>query len=91
MIDRKTVLLALATGVVAGSLASMGRRKYELRKMRAIRSSFRPHSNAGNYLVRITGGPSWAVDEFATFDAAENKIILEGEEFEAGEFEFILA
>lgn len=89
--DRKTSLLLLAVGVIGGTLAIGLQRTYALKKARALRASYRPHFKDGCYLVKITDGPSWAVGEFGTFDASLNKVLIEGEEFEADEFEFILA
>lgn len=89
--DKNTTFLLLGVGLIAGCLFSMTRRTEALKKARALRNSYRPTSNHGVYLVRITGGPAWAIDEFATYDADSNRIILEGEDFEADTFEFILA
>lgn len=90
MTDRKTILLLAALGVVAGICAYGARRRYELRKARALRASFRPHFTNGCYMVKIVDGPNWAIGEFGTFDASADLIVIEGEEFDAQEFEFIL-
>jgi hypothetical protein len=89
--DRKTSLLLLAVGVIGATLAVGARRQYALKKARALRASYRPHYKDGCHLVKITDGPAWSIGEFATFDAAQNKVLIEGEEFDAEEFEFILA
>jgi hypothetical protein len=89
--DRKTSLLLLAMGIIGATLAVGAQRSYALKKARALRDSYRPHFRDGCYLVKITAGPAWSVGEFGTFDAAQNKVLLEGEEFEAEDFEFILA
>lgn len=89
--DRKTTLLLIALGIIGGTLTVAARRSYALKKARALRASYRPHFKDGCYLVKITDGPVWAVGEFGTFDAAQNKVLIEGEEFNADDFEFILA
>lgn len=89
--DRKTTLLLLAVGLIGGTLALGTQRAYALKKARALRASYRPHFNDGCYLVKITDGPLWSIGEFGTFDAAQNKVLIEGEEFDAEDFEFILA
>jgi hypothetical protein len=89
--DRKTLLLVLALGVVAGVCVFGAKRRNDLRKARALRASFRPHFTNGCYMVKIVDGPNWSIGEFGTFDAAANRILIEGEDFDAQEFEFILA
>ncbi|MDX6766971.1 MAG: hypothetical protein SFU85_09280 [Candidatus Methylacidiphilales bacterium] len=89
--DRQTSLLLLAFGIIGTTLAVGAQRTHALKKARALRASFRPHFREGCYLVKIIAGPKWSVGEFGTFDAAQNKVLIEGEEFDAEEFEFILA
>ncbi len=89
--DRKTLLLLAFVGLTAGMCAFSAKRRYELKKARALRASFRPHFTNGCYMVKIVDGPNWAIGEFGTFDAAGNRILIEGEEFDAQDFEFILA
>lgn len=89
--DRKTVILLALLGVVAGACVFGAKRRYDLRKARALRASFRPNYTNGCYMVKIVDGPNWSIGEFGTFDAASNKILIEGEDFDAQDFEFILA
>jgi hypothetical protein len=89
--DRKTILLVAALGVAAGVCAFGAKRRYDLKKARALRASFRPNYTNGCYMVKIVDGPNWSIGEFGTYDAGASKILIEGEEFEANEFEFILA
>lgn len=89
--DRKTILLLLGLGIIGGACAFGARRRYALKKARALRSSLRPHFTIGCYMVKIIDGPTWSIGEFGTFDASSNRLLIEGEEFDAKEFEFILA
>lgn len=89
--DRKTSLLLLAFGIIGATLAVGAQRSYALKKARALRASYRPHFKDGCYLVKITAGPAWSIGEFGTFDASLDKVLIEGEEFDAQEFEFVLA
>jgi hypothetical protein len=89
--DRKTLLLLVTLGIVASACAFGAKRRNDIRKARALRASFRPHFTNGCYMVKIVDGPNWAIGEFGTFDASANKILIEGEDFDAQDFEFILA
>ncbi|NJK90540.1 MAG: hypothetical protein HC904_01135 [Blastochloris sp.] len=89
--DRKTIILVAALGLIAGLCAYGARRQYNLKKARALRASFRPHYTNGCYMVKIVDGPAWSIGEFGTFDASSNRLLIEGEDFDAQEFEFILA
>jgi hypothetical protein len=89
--DRKTVILLALFSLTAGFCVFGAKRHHDLRKARALRASFRPHFTNGCYMVKIVDGPNWAIGEFGTFDAAANRLLIEGEDFDAEEFEFILA
>ncbi len=89
--DRKTLGLLFGIAVIGACVGISVQRMHALKKARALRASYRPHFNNGCYLVKITDGPLWSIGEFGTFDAAENKVLIEGEEFDAEQFQFILA
>ena len=89
--DKKTALLLSAVLVIAGCAAFSVKRHHDIKKARALRAGLRPNFRNGCYLVKIIGGPAWSLGEYGTFDAGEDRILIEGEDFNAGEFEFILA
>ncbi|MEM1158415.1 MAG: hypothetical protein AAF649_05325 [Verrucomicrobiota bacterium] len=89
--DRQTCLILLALGMVGGCTAFSLKRTQELKKARAVRESLRPRYKSGCFLVKITEGPTWAVGEFGTYDAEDNSLVIEGDEYPADEFQFILA
>ncbi len=89
--DRQTCLILLALGVVGGCTAYSLKRTQERKKARAVRASLRPRYKSGCFLVKITEGPHWAISEFGTYDAEDNTLVIEGEEYPADEFQFILA
>ncbi|MEM6821071.1 MAG: hypothetical protein AAF558_03860 [Verrucomicrobiota bacterium] len=89
--DRQTSLILLALGIVAGCTAASMKREQRRKKAQAVRASLRPRYKTGCFLVQITEGPSWAIGEFGTYDAEDNKLVIDGEEYEADEYQFILA
>ncbi|MDD5261648.1 MAG: hypothetical protein PHD76_07330 [Methylacidiphilales bacterium] len=89
--DKKTALLLTAVGIITGCAALSIKRHHDIKKARALRASLRPNFRNGCHLVKIIGGPGWSLGEYGTFDAQENRILIEGEEFNAEEFEFVLA
>jgi hypothetical protein len=88
--SKDSILGLLAAGAVIGLSVWSIKRRHDLRKTRALRASLRPQFANGSYLVKIIGGPAWAAGEYATFDAAKDLLLIEGEEFPAADFEFIL-
>lgn len=89
--DRQSFLLLTALSVIAACLVSSVKREQNRKKSRALRASLRPRYKSGCFLVQITEGPSWAIGEFGTYDAEDNSLVIEGEEYPADEFQFILA
>ena len=88
--DKKTALLLIAASIIGGCAALSVKRHHDLKKARALRASLRPNFKSGCHLVKIIGGPSWSIGEYGTFDSGDNRILIEGEDFNAEEFEFIL-
>jgi len=89
--DKKTILLLTAFGIIGGCVAFSVKRHHDLKKIHALRASLRPQFKNGCYLVKIIGGPKWAIGEYGTFEAGGNRLLIEGEDFDATSFEFILA
>jgi len=89
--DRQTGIILFGLALIGGCTFSSWKRKQNLKKTRALRASYRPHYKTGCFLVKITDGPTWALGEYGTFDAQANSLVIEGEEFPADDFQFILA
>jgi len=88
--NKNSILGLLAAGAVIGLSAWSIKRRHDIKKTKALRASLRPQFTNGCYIVKIIEGPKWAVGEYGTFDAAKNLLLIEGEEFPATDFEFIL-
>ena len=89
--DRQTWIILLGFGIVAGCTVSSWQRAQNLKKTRALRASYRPRYQTGCFLVKISDGPNWAIGEYGTFDAENNTLVIEGDEYPADQFQFILA
>jgi len=73
-------------------MLAVGLKRMELRKKAvAVRTSLRPRTQSGCYLVKVIEGPSWAVGEYGTYDAETEQLFIDGEPHDADAFQFILA
>ncbi|MEO0453762.1 MAG: hypothetical protein AAFY98_06450 [Verrucomicrobiota bacterium] len=89
--DKQTSLLILALGIISTSFGVAAQRDINRRKATAVRKGLVPHYNNGCFLVKIVEGPSWAVGEYATYDAESKQLHIDGEPYDSESFQFILA